>query len=169
MVLYQIGALSAFVKAEGGMLHHVKPHGALYNMAAVDKSLAKAIAEALYKLDPELVLYGLSGSELIRAGEELGLVTASEVFADRTYQADGTLSSRKMPNALIGDADLAAEQVLRMVKEGKVRDVGGGEIPIKAETICLHGDEPHALEFATKIHQALRREGVKLEAIAGKG
>ena len=93
LVVYQIGALSAFVKAEGGSLQHVKPHGALYNMAAVNRGLAEAIAEAVYKVDPELILFGLAGSELVRAGERIGLKTAHEVFADRTYQADGTLTS----------------------------------------------------------------------------
>jgi UPF0271 protein len=164
LVLYQIGALWAFVKAEGGILNHVKPHGALYNMAAVDANLAQAIAEAVYKFNPELILYGLSGSEMIKAGEKVNLRTASEVFADRTYQADGTLTSRKQPNALITDRQQAVSQVLRMVKEGKVSAMSGEEVTIKADTICIHGDGPHAVEFARTIHAALSLERIAMRA-----
>jgi len=114
MTLYQIGALAAFVQAEGGAMHHVKPHGALYNMAAVTPALAEAIAEAVYRVNPELVLYGLAGSALIKAGQKLGLRTANEVFADRTYQPDGTLTSRRLPNALLSDPQEAIRQVVRV-------------------------------------------------------
>jgi UPF0271 protein len=164
LVLYQTGALWAFVQAEGGKLNHVKPHGALYNMAAVDANLAEAIAEAVYKLNPELTLYGLSGSELIKAGKKAGLRTASEVFADRTYQPDGTLTSRKAANALITDRQQAVSQVLSMVKKGKVRSVTGEELAIKADTVCIHGDGPHALEFARMICEALSLESIVLKA-----
>lgn len=169
MVVYQIGALSAFVQAEGGELHHVKPHGALYNMAAVNKALAEAIAEAVYKVKPEAVLYGLAGSELIRAGERLGLTTANEVFADRTYQQDGTLTSRRFPDALITDTADAILQVLRMVKEGKVKTQQGEDIAIQADTVCIHGDGPHALSFARHIQEVLTSEGVLLQAKGGAG
>ena len=166
MILYQVGALSAFVKAEGEVLHHVKPHGALYNMAANDKILAEAIAEAIYRFNPELILYGLAGSELIKAGEKLGLLTAQEAFADRSYQQDGTLSPRQQPGAVIGEVELAVGQVIRMAKEGKVRTLEGKEISLKADTICIHGDGAYALEFATSIHRALISEGIKVEALA---
>lgn len=169
MVVYQIGALSAFVQAEGGELHHVKPHGALYNMAAVNKGLAEAIAEAVYKVKPEAVLYGLAGSELMKAGEQLGLATANEVFADRTYQQDGTLTSRRFPDALITDPADAILQVLRMVKEGKVKTQQGEDIAIQADTVCIHGDGPHALSFARHIKEVLTSEGVLLQAKGGAG
>ncbi|GAB3200121.1 UPF0271 protein [Pontibacter aydingkolensis] len=165
MVVYQVGAMQAFVKAGGAVLHHVKPHGALYNMAAVNPALGRAIAEAMYKICPDAVLYGLAGSELIKAGKAIGLKTASEVFADRTYQQDGTLTSRKQPDALITDPELALKQVIRMIKEGKVRSQQGTDVSIKADTVCIHGDGAHALEFAKYIHETLNKEGIRLKAI----
>ena len=164
MTVYQLGALQAIAKAEGGALHHLKPHGALYNMAATNAALAEALAEAVYKVQPELVFYGLAGSELTKAGEKLGLRTAHEVFADRTYQADGTLTPRRQPNALITDADAAIAQVLRLVQHGTVRSQQGPEVAIRADTVCLHGDGAHALEFAQRLHQELRAAGVTLQA-----
>jgi 5-oxoprolinase (ATP-hydrolysing) subunit A len=166
MVLYQVGALWAFVKAEGGELHHVKPHGALYNMAAMQKELAAAIAEAVYKINPNLILYGLAGSALIQAAQALSLPTAQEVFADRTYQDDGTLTPRSQPNALITDPAEAAQQVLRMVKQGTVKSQQGNDISIQADTICIHGDGPHALLFAEHIHTLLKRENIEIKAQA---
>ena len=165
LVLYQLGALWAFVRAEGGQLHHVKPHGALYNMAAQRPALAEAIAEAVYKLDPGLLLYGLAGSELIKAGERIGLKTAQEVFADRSYQQDGSLTSRSLPGALITDTREAAAQVLRMVQEGKVKSLQERDIHIKADTICIHGDGPHALSFARTIRDALSEAGITIAAM----
>jgi 5-oxoprolinase (ATP-hydrolysing) subunit A len=164
MVVYQTGALQAFAQAEGGTLHHVKPHGALYNMAAVNINLAEAIAEAVYKVKPEAFLYGLAGSELIKAGIRLGLQTASEVFADRTYQQDGTLTSRKLPHALIADHEEAVQQVIRMIKEGKVTSQQGKDVGIQPDTVCLHGDGLHALEFASHIRAALLHEGIAVKA-----
>ena len=161
MVVYQVGALTAFVKAEGGVMHHVKPHGALYNMAAVSSILANAIAEAIYKVDPSLILYGLSGSELIRSGEKIGLQVANEVFADRTYQDNGTLTPRKQPGALITDHLKALDQVLKMVKQGKVDAQQGTEVKIQADTICLHGDGTSALEFAKQIYHTFQKEGIR--------
>ncbi|WP_324672433.1 5-oxoprolinase subunit PxpA [Hymenobacter sp. GOD-10R] len=163
MTLYQIGALAGFVKAEGGTMHHVKPHGALYNMAAVTPALAEAIAEAVYRVNPELVLYGLAGSALIKAGQKIGLRTANEVFADRTYQPDGTLTSRRLPNALLSDPQEAIQQVIRMVKEGKVRAQSGADVAIRADTVCIHGDGAHAVEFAQQISAVLQREGVAIQ------
>lgn len=162
MVLYQIGALDGFVKAEGGRMQHVKPHGALYNMAAKKKELSEAIAEAVYKVNPELILFGLSGSELIRAGEKIGLRTAHEVFADRTYQPDGSLTPRNQPGAMITDHDQAIAQVLRMVKEGSVQTRQGEDIRIQADTICIHGDGPQALVFARQIRECLEESGISV-------
>ncbi len=164
MVVYQLGALAAVVRAEGGHLHHLKPHGALYNMAATMPALAEAIAEAMYKVQPELTLYGLAGSALTQAGEKIGLKTAHEVFADRTYQANGTLTPRRQPDALITDADAAIAQVLRMVQTGQVRAQQGSEVAIRADTVCLHGDGAHALEFARRIHATLGDAGITLRA-----
>lgn len=165
MVLYQIGALWAFVHAQGGKLHHVKPHGALYNMASVNKALAEAIAEAIFHIDPHLILYGLAGSELIQAGTKTGLKTAQEVFADRTYQPDGTLTPRTLPQALLTDAHAAARQVLQMVTKGKVSAVTGEEISIQADTICIHGDGLHALLFANAVRDVLIQEGIHIRAL----
>jgi UPF0271 protein len=164
LVVYQIGALYGFVLAEGAELKHVKPHGALYNMAAVNKQLGEAIAEAVYKLNPGLILYGLSGSELIKAGERLGLQTANEVFADRTYQEDGTLTPRINENALIKNENKAIEQVLKMVKEQKVIAASGVEIPIIADTICIHGDGENASLFAGEINKALDENGIEVKS-----
>ncbi|MCG6184577.1 5-oxoprolinase subunit PxpA [Anoxybacillus sp. LAT_38] len=165
LIVYQVGALYAFVKAAGGKMQHVKPHGALYNMAAKDQALSEAIAKAVYDIDPTLVLFGLAGSELIKAGERVGLKTANEVFADRTYQQDGSLTSRREPNALINDEQEAIRQVIRMVKEGKVRSQQGVDVNIQADTICIHGDGPHALTFAKNIFKKLTDEGIKIQSI----
>ncbi|TCZ73803.1 5-oxoprolinase subunit PxpA [Paenibacillus albiflavus] len=164
LVVYQIGALQAFVQAEGGVMQHMKPHGALYNMAATRASLAEAIAEAVYQVNPNLILYGLAGSELITAGVKLGLRTAQEVFADRTYQQDGTLTSRNHPNAIITSQGEAVSQVVRMVQEGSVRSLQGTDVPITADTICIHGDGTNALEFAKLIHQSLSTSNVAVSA-----
>jgi 5-oxoprolinase (ATP-hydrolysing) subunit A len=156
IVVYQIGALYAFVKSEGGKLQHVKPHGALYNIAAKNAPIAEAIAEAVYKVDPELILLGLAGGELVKAGKKIGLKTASEVFSDRTYQEDGSLTSRREENALIKNHDVACRQVILMVKEGKVASLQGKDVSIQADTICIHGDGEHALDFAKYIRESLK-------------
>lgn len=145
-------------------LHHVKPHGALYNMAAKDALLAKATARAVYEFDNKLVLFGLSGSFLISEATVMGLKTASEVFADRTYQDDGSLTPRSKPNALIEDEEQSMNQVLQMVKTGKVTTVSGKQMPILAETICLHGDGKNAAAFAKAIYNRLVAEGIKVKA-----
>ncbi|GBG57549.1 UPF0271 protein YcsF [Sporomusaceae bacterium FL31] len=165
MVVYQIGALAGFVTAEGGSMQHVKPHGALYNMAAKNQALSEAIAQAVYDVNPELILFGLSGSELVLAGERLGLKTANEVFADRTYQSDGSLTPRTQPNAMVTDHQQAINQVVKMVKEQSVTAQQGSEVAIKADTVCIHGDGAHALEFAKKIHEFLASSGVTVQAI----
>lgn len=160
--LYQIGALHAFVKAAGGNLRHVKAHGALYNMAAKNDKLADALAQAVFDFDPALILYGLSGSEMIASANKLGLVTASEVFADRTYQDNGLLTPRSHGDALISEDQIAIDQVFRMVFEQEVITVNKNVIPLLAETLCLHGDGAHAVSFAKKINQALNAQGIVL-------
>ena len=165
MVVYQVGALAGFAKAAGVSLHHVKPHGALYNMAAKDKALADAIARAVRDFDDSLVLYGLAGSQLIQAGKDAGLRVASEVFADRTYQPDGSLTPRSQPNALLQSDEEAVQQVLTMVTEKRVKAVTGEWVPLDADTICIHGDGAHALSFATKIRAALLQAGVEIKAM----
>lgn len=165
MVTYQVGALQAFVKQEGGTLKHVKAHGALYNMAAADRRLADAVARAVHETDSSLILYGLAGSALIAAGRAMGLRTASEVFADRTYRDDGTLTPRNMPGSLIADPDRAVDQVLQMVREGAVSAASGRIIPIEADTVCIHGDGEHALSFAGSLRAALEREGIRVSAL----
>ncbi|WP_214072331.1 5-oxoprolinase subunit PxpA [Mucilaginibacter sp. dw_454] len=166
MMLYQIGALYAFVKAAEGKLHHVKAHGALYNMAAKDPALAKAIVQAVHDFDPSLILYALAGSQMIEAAKKTGIVTASEVFADRTYQDDGSLTPRTQSNAMIADERQSIEQVLLMVNHQQVISVNNNKIQLKAETLCLHGDGAHAVEFAKMINQKLKSEGVTVKAPA---
>ena len=129
-------------------------------MAAKNAELSQAIAEAVYKIDPELVLFGLSGSEIVKAGKKIGLRTANEVFSDRTYQPDGTLTPRTQPNALITDPQTAIHQVIRMVKENKVRTVENKDVEIQADTICIHGDGATALDFAIEISRTLRETGI---------
>ncbi|MFC4711629.1 LamB/YcsF family protein [Planococcus dechangensis] len=165
LIIYQIGALYGFVKAEGGSLKHVKAHGAMYNMAVTDAKISEAIAEAVYKVDPELVLFGLSGSEIIKAGGKIGLRTANEVFSDRTYQPDGTLTPRSQDNALITDPQEAIHQVIRMVKEQKVINTAGSETALKADTICIHGDGKTAKEFARHISISLEEAGIEIHPI----
>jgi UPF0271 protein len=163
MTLYQIGALEAIVRAEGGVLHHVKPHGALYNMAAKDREIADAIARAVQQAGAGLVLYGLSGSALTEAGRAIGLRTASEVFADRSYQNDGSLTPRSQPGALITDTAQAVEQALQMVEQRTVFSTDGNVIKVLADTICLHGDGPHAEAFAQAIRAACGAKGIQVK------
>jgi UPF0271 protein len=165
VVLYQIAAVKGICEAYGIKLHHVKPHGALYNRAAKDPALAKAIVKAVKTLDKNLVFYGLAGSHLISEAEKIGLKTASEVFADRTYQPDGTLTPRTEPGALIENAERAVAQVLEMVKDQTVTAVGGEKISIKADTVCIHGDTPQAPEFARTIRERLIKNGIEVSAI----
>lgn len=164
MTLYQIGALYAFVKAEEGVLHHVKAHGALYNMAAKDSKLAQAIVEAVHDFDPALILYGLAGSEMIMAAKKTGLVTASEVFADRTYQDDGSLTLRTDLNAVITDERQSLAQVMMMVKEQQVVTATNKKIQLKAETLCLHGDGNNPVAFAKMIKENLKNQGITISA-----
>jgi UPF0271 protein len=162
LVLYQIGALDAFLKVMNTRLHHVKPHGALYNMAAKDEGMAEAICKAIYDYDNRLLLYGLSGSKLIEAAIATGLSTCSEVFADRTYQDDGHLTPRTHANAMIEDTQQSLQQVLQMVSRRTVTSVSGKEVPIVADTVCVHGDGVHALEFVKAIREMLHANDVEI-------
>lgn len=164
IVLYQVSAVKGICEAFGAKLRHVKPHGALYNQAAKDEKIAKAIAEAVKMIDKNLIFYGLSGSFLISEAEKIGLKTASEVFADRTYQADGNLTPRSLENALIEDAETSLNKVLQMINSQTVTAINGEIIPIKAETICIHGDGKNALEFAKIINKTLQNAGISIES-----
>lgn len=164
LVIYQIGALQGFLTAKGATMQHVKPHGALYNMASVNRELADAIALAVYHSSPDLILYGLASSELTAAGERIGLKTVHEVFTDRTYQADGTLTSRKQPNALITDEMKAVNQIIMMVKTGKVKSVQQTDVLLKVDSICIHGDGEHAVEFAKLARASLENEDIIVQA-----
>ena len=167
IVLDQISALAEIARAAGGKLSHVKPHGALYNQSARDPKLAEAIAAAVNSFDDQLTLFGLSGSCSISEAERTGLRTASEVFADRTYQTDGSLTPRSEANALIHDRERASTQVLDMIKYGRVRSVDAIMIPIVAETICIHGDGETAVEVARSIAGALARNQITIRPING--
>ena len=162
--LYQIGALAAMARAEGGVMRHVKPHGMLYNQAAKDPQLADAIAKAVHACDPALVLVGLAGSELIRAGERYGLVTRQEVFADRGYLADGSLVPRSQPGALIEDEEQSLAQTLGMVETGRVKSLTGEWASVVAQTVCIHGDGEHALAFARRLRAAFEARGITIVA-----
>ena len=165
IVIYQIAAVKGICEALGGRLHHVKPHGALYNQAAKDANLAEAIAKAVKAIDKNLILYGLAGSCLISEAEQIGLKTASEVFADRTYQSDGSLTPRSQPNALIEDTKTAATQVWQMISAQTVTATDGETVQLRAETVCIHGDGAHALDFAKTINARLKANGVKIESV----
>ena len=162
--LYQIGALAAITRAEGGVMRHVKPHGMLYNQAAKDAQLADAIARAIYVCDPALILVGLAGSELIRAGKRNGLTTREEVFADRGYQADGSLVPRSQPGALIENEEQALAQTLEMVQHGRVKSITGEWAKVTAQTVCLHGDGEHALAFARRLRATFTQKGIVVAA-----
>ncbi len=164
IVLYQVGALQAFVHAQGGALHHVKTHGALYNMAAYHIEYAQAIAQAVLDCNPQLFLYALAGSDQVKVARHMGLSVCEEVFADRSYQDDGQLTPRNQPGAVITDVESAVKQVLSMVTQESVRSVDGNEVAIQADTLCIHGDTPNAVAFADQIVQALEAEQVSITA-----
>ena len=167
MVLYQIGALAAIAAAEGVRLSHVKAHGALYNMAAKDRGLADAISRAVRAFDSALVLFGLPGSELLRAGEAAGLRVASEGFADRSYEADGSLTSRARPGSVIHDPSEVVARSLRMVREGRVTTREGSEIELRVDTLCTHGDTPGADELTRRLREGLERAGIQVRRVEG--
>jgi len=164
LTLYQIGALHAFAHAAGTRVAHVKPHGALYNMAARDRALADAIARAVHDFDPQLILIGLANSELPRAGQALGLRVAHEAFADRRYESQGSLTPRREPGAVIEDLNSAVAQAMKIVTKGKVDIRTGGMLELRADTICVHGDRPDAASFAQRLHETLESAGISLAA-----
>jgi len=170
LVVYQVGALMGFARAAGITLQHVKAHGALYNMAVGREDLAAAIARAVRDVDSGLAMFGLPDSHLVTAADAVGLRAVNEAFADRNYMPDGSLVSRRRPDAHVTDVAEAARRAIRMVREGRVRAVGGSDIPIKADTICIHGDGPHAVEFAKQLRAEFEAAGVEVRAVGrGKG
>jgi len=163
-VLYQLGALSAIARAEGGRVAHLKAHGALYNQAARDARIAEAIAAAVRDFDPSIALFALAGSGLVTAAKNAGLVAIEEVFADRGYRADGSLVPRSEPGALLEDDELVLARTLQMIREQRVQATSGEWVQINAQTVCLHGDGPHALAFARRIRAALDAAGIEVRA-----
>jgi UPF0271 protein len=162
-VLYQVSALAGMAAAQGVKLQHVKAHGALYNMACRDRALADAIAKAVASLDRSLILFGLPNSELLRAGEAAGLPVAAEVFADRAYDADGSLTSRQKPGSVIHDTQQVVERAIKMVKDKQVIAVDGSTIALQADTICLHGDTPGAADHARAVRAGLEAAGITVK------
>jgi len=164
-VIYQVGALQAFCKAQGIGLSHVKPHGALYNRAVEDEALARAIVEAVASVDRNLLYVALAGQRgemMRRVGEEIGLRVVYEAFPDRAYTPEGRLLSRRLPGAVIKDPEEVAERALMIAKEGKIRAVDGSEIPLQAQTLCVHGDTPGAVDLARRIRERLEAEGIEV-------
>lgn len=165
-VKYQLGALNSFVISNGAKIQHVKAHGALYNMAAKDYDISLSIAQAVYEVDKNIILLGLANSSIIDAGKAVGLRVANEVFADREYNSDGTLVSRSLEGSIIYDPNIAIKRVIKMVKENKVEDINGKDIDIKADSICVHGDNPKAIEFVKRIRSELIKEGINICCIS---
>ncbi len=166
MVLYQIGALAAVAAAEGARVTHVKAHGALYNMAVKDAALAEAIARAVRGFDPRLVLFGLPGSALLRAGRDAGLAVAAEGFADRAYEPDGSLTPRARAGAVIHDADVVVARAVRMVTERRVTAANGAEIALEIQTLCTHGDTPGAADLTRRLREGLDRHRIAVRAVS---
>lgn len=160
LVVVQVGALAAVASSQGGQLHHVKAHGALYNMAVNNADIALAIAQAVFDVNPQLVLYALASSLQVDIARKLGLKVAQEVFCDRSYQADGSLTPRSQPDAMITDPSLAVQQILAMIQQGKIISQQGTEVRVQADTLCIHGDQPNAVLFASQIRQTLQKQGI---------
>jgi 5-oxoprolinase (ATP-hydrolysing) subunit A len=167
LVLYQIGALEGIARSEGVRLAHVKPHGALYNMAARDRGMADAIARAVRAFDPSLVLFVLPGSEMQKAGEAAGLAVAPEGFADRAYEPDGSLTPRARPGAVIHDTDAVVARAVRMAADAVVTATDGRDIPMRVTTLCVHGDTPGAGTLARALREELARAGITVRAVSG--
>jgi len=167
-VVYQVGALAAIAAAQGVRLQHVKPHGALFNMAARDAALADAIARATATIDRTLILFGLPDSELVAAGRRAGLRTAAEGFADRAYRSDGALVPRAQAGAVIHDPDTVPRRAVRMVRDHVVDAIDGTSVPIVVDTICVHGDTPGAADLAAAVRAALERAGVEVKAVGAR-
>lgn len=168
MVVYQIGALMAIARAEGVRVTHVKAHGALYNMAVRDGALADAIARGVASFDPTLLLFGLPGSELLRAGRDAGLAVVAEGFADRAYQADGSLVPRTVPGAVVHDVDEVVRRSMRLVREGRVASIDGGDLAMPVQTLCVHGDTPGAAALARQLRAGLESRGVAVRPVVAK-
>ena len=164
LVLYQAGAVAAFAHAAGVPLHHVKCHGALYNMAATDEGLSIAMVRAVKDLGGRVLLYALAGSKMVAAAQQLGLGVVQEVFADRAYEDNGTLRPRSLTGAMIEDETFAVARVIEMVQRGQVQSYAGKPIAVSAGTVCLHGDQPGALKFATTLRQACTKHGITVAA-----
>jgi UPF0271 protein len=164
-VLYQIAAVTGVAWAEGVPVQHVKPHGALFNMAVRNPELSAAIARAVVAINPKLILFGLPGSEILKAGRAAGLRVAAEVFADRAYEADGSLASRRKPGSVIHDPDAVVARAVRMAKDRTVVAVDGSVVPLEADTMCVHGDTPGSDDLAAKIRAGLEASGVTVKAI----
>lgn len=162
--MYQIGALEGFCRAAGVQLSHVKPHGAFYNMAAKDYELSCAICEGIASIDSNIVLLGLSNSQMEKAAKHVGITFKQEVFADRAYEEDGSLVARSKPGAVIEEEEAAISRVVTMVKKGKVTAINGKEIEIKADSVCVHGDGAKALAFVKMIRSVLQEEGIEVKA-----
>jgi UPF0271 protein len=165
MVVYQIGALMAIARAEGARVAHVKAHGALYNMAVRDGALADAIARGVASVDPGLLLFGLPGSELLRAGRDAGLAVVAEGFADRAYQADGSLVPRTASGAVVDDVDEVVRRSMRLVREGRVASIDGGDLAMPVQTLCVHGDTPGAAALARQLRAGLESRGVAVRPV----
>lgn len=164
-VFYQVSALKGMTEALGGKLQHVKAHGAMYNQASNNYEKAKAIAQAIHLIDPEIIFMGLANSVMIEAANEIGLQTASEVFADRAYTQQGMLVSRSLAGAVIHDSKYCNERVLQMLKNGTVQDIDGNTIAIKADSICIHGDNPTAIELAKSLNKHLTQNGISIQSL----
>ncbi|PLC54864.1 lactam utilization protein LamB [Pollutimonas nitritireducens] len=165
MVVVQLGSMAGVAASQGSRLHHVKAHGALYNMAARQPELAKAIAQAVYDVDRSLVFYALASSVQAGIAQDVGLNVAQEVFADRSYQSDGSLTPRRQPGAMIVDVEVSIRQVLRMITEGKVSSMQGVDVAVQADTLCIHGDQPGAVMFARAIRQALHDNNILVKTV----
>lgn len=162
-VKYQIGALSAFTQSYGMKLHHVAPHGAMGNQCQYDEEISRAICEAVYEVDKDLIIYYCAGAVLGKIAEDMGLRTAAEIFADRAYMDDLSLVPRKMEGSMITDEDVAISRCVRMIKEGKVTSINGKDIDIKGDTLCVHGDGPKAIAFARRIRETFEKEGIEIK------
>jgi UPF0271 protein len=167
-LLFQLGALAAFARDAGVKLRHVKPHGALYNRCVRDEALAATVAQTVCDFDARLVLVGLAGSVLLEAGRARGLPVAAEAFADRAYEPDGSLRSRRLPDAVIDTAEAAAEQALSIVTLGRVVAHDGTTVELRADTICIHGDTPNAADYARQVRTALQQAGARIAPLRGR-
>ena len=165
IVKYQVSALKGMTEALGGKLQHVKPHGALYNQAAVDYSIALAITQAIREIDEEIVFMGLANSRMLMAADETGLRFASEVFADRAYTDEGLLVSRSIEGSVIHDVDLCEKRVLNMVINSKVSSINNVDVALRADSICIHGDNPEACEFASRLYKSLQENQIQIKAL----